>query len=179
MIGAKFTQGLLDVEKILAALAIRTGQSVLDAGCGNGYMAHHFAAAVGPTGRVIALDLDQTFIAALRGETADTVIEAIQGDITRETSLATASMDLVYLSTVLHIFSSDQLKGFILEVQRLLRPNGTLAIVEIEKRDTPFGPPLARRHTPEELKARFPLRPGKTVSVGDHFYLQLFKTTDG
>ena len=173
--GARFTQGLLDEGAILAALEVRAGQTVLDAGCGNGYMALKFAAAVGGAGKVVALDRDASFIEALRPITDGTNMVAIQADICGTTPLPSTSVDLIYLSTVFHIFSPNQRGGFFREARRLLKPGGLLAIVEIEKRETPFGPPLERRWDPEDLKALCPMPPGRTTGVGKHFYMQLFK----
>jgi hypothetical protein len=53
-----------------------------------------------------------------------------------------------------------------------------LAIVEIDKKETPFGPPLKIRFSPEELKEMVPLTPLKTIQVGEHFYMQLFQNQD-
>ena len=88
----------------------------------------------------------------MKSETAGTVIEPLVGDITKETGLATSSLDLVYLSTVIHGFSKTQIEGFLKEVKRLLKPDGRLAVVEIKKEETPFGPPLDIRFSPEELE---------------------------
>jgi len=66
------------------------------------------------------------------------------------------------------------MQGFIREVGRLLKPDSTLAIVETEKKETLFGPPLESRYSPEELKQIVPMIPGNTVRVGEHFYLQIF-----
>lgn len=139
----KSSEGLLDKDRILSTLAIQTGQTILDAGCGNGYMAKQFSQCVGATGTVYALDPDEISIAALRKETRGTNIVAMTGDITTRTQLPAAALDLIYLSTVFHGFSPAQIRGFEAEVARLLAPRGRLAIVEIVKHVTPFGPPLA------------------------------------
>ena len=97
------------------------------------------------------------------------------GDITTHTGLDPASFDLIYLSTVIHGFSQDQVKGFLAETTRLLKPDALLAIVEIEKKETPFGPPLHIRYSPEELQQVIPMQPKMTVTVGDHFYMQTFQ----
>lgn len=177
--GPKFTEGLLDHRHILNALAIRAGQTVLDAGCGNGYMSKIFAKQVGPKGTVYAVDADRSFIQALKEETQGANLQVIEGDITRPGDLKAASVDSVYISTVIHVFSAARLQGFIREVKRLLKPGGLLAIVEIEKTETSFGPPLHLRYAPEELKKAVAMVPVKTVSVAEHFYMQLFRKEEG
>ena len=171
----KFTEGRLDNDLIVKSLGLKTGQVVMDAGCGNGYMAKIFAARVGPTGRVVALDPDKHFIQVLTGETAGTAIEPFQGDITRPTGLAGGSFDLVYISTVFHGFSATEKEGFFTEARRLLKPGGRLAIVEVDKKETNFGPPLAIRVSPAELRALAPLAAGATVRVAADFYMQVFR----
>jgi ubiquinone/menaquinone biosynthesis C-methylase UbiE len=174
----KFTEGLLDTDVIVNALNIRPGQTILDAGCGNGYMSKIFSRAVGPSGKVYALDPDSNFIAVLKNETRESNIEAMQADITLPTPLNASSMDLIYVSTVIHAFSQQQVRGFNREVKRLLRPNARLAIVEIEKKNTPFGPPLDLRYSPEELKAVVPMAAVDKVTVGEHFYMQVFQNRE-
>ena len=171
----KFTENLLNKELILKALNIQIGQTILDAGCGNGYMSKVFSTEVTESGKVYALDPDSEFIEILRMETQGTNIEEIVGDITRPTQLNQSSVDIIYLSAVIHRFSKQQMRGFLGEVERLLKPNAVLAIVEIEKKETPFGPPLNMRLSPEDLKDKVPLAPLNTIQVGEHFYIQIFK----
>ena len=172
---AKFTEGLLDNERILETLNVKAGQTVLDAGCGNGYMSKLFSNQVAPSGKVYALDPDKHFINILEDETRETPVSTIVGDITRPTPLDDASIDLLYISTVIHAFSQQQMQAFVREAKRLLKHGALLAIVEIEKKETPFGPPLELRYSPEELKAVVSMTPVKTVPVAEHFYMQVFK----
>lgn len=169
------TEKLLDVERILSALAIQSGHRVLDAGCGDGYMAREFAKRAGASGTVYALDPDAHVIARLTEEGQEPGIEALVGDITEPTDLAACSFDLVYLSNVLHSFSAAQMPKFVAEVKRLLKPGGTLAIVEIVKKETPFGPPLSVRLSPNELTKAIDLTAVDLVDAGQFFYLQTFR----
>ena len=171
----KFSEGLLNDEMILANLNICAGQTILDAGCGNGYMAKKFSELVGNTGKIYALDPDRGSIANLKSEFEKTNIEAFVSDITKPTGLKASSIDLVYLSTVFHIFSDAQIDGFVTEIKRILKPNARLAIVNIKKEDTPFGPPVEMRSSPEELRQKLPFTPKILIDVGDHFYMQVFE----
>ena len=126
----------------------------------------------------------------LRKEVEKTNIEALVGDITKTTEIKKGSIELVYenhdvntppfkagmvyLSTVFHIFSDAQVVGFEKEVKRILSPRAKLAIINIKKEDTPFGPPVEMRSSPEELRQKLSFAPGKLIEVSEHFYMQLF-----
>ena len=171
----KFSEGLLNDETILANLHICTGQTILDAGCGNGYMAKKFSALVGHAGKIYALDTDRGSIANLKKEVEKTNIEAFVGDISKPTELKASSIDLAYLSTVFHIFTEHQIEGFVTEIKRILKQNAQLAIVNINKEETPFGPPVEMRSSPEELRQLVQLMPKMLIEVGKHFYMQVFE----
>lgn len=177
--GGKSSERFLDRDAVLSCLKIGPGEVVLDAGCGSGYMAKAFSRLVGPTGKVYALDPDEDAIATLRAETEGMNIVAVVGDITAPTDLPAAAFDLVYLSTVFHGFTPEQIRGFEAEVKRLLGHRGRLAVVEFVKRLTPFGPPIESRFSPEELKAALGLAPLATVEAGQYFYLQTFEKRRG
>jgi len=67
------------------------------------------------------------------------------------------------------------LQGLVNEVKRLLKPKGKLAIIEIKKEETPFGPPLEIRLSPEELKQTINLTPILLIDVAQFFYMQIFE----
>ncbi len=98
----------------------------------------------------------------------------MQGDITGRTAIPSSSVDLLYLSTVFHIFKPAQVESFVSEVKRILKPGGTLAVVEIVKQKTPIGPPMEMRTSPEEMKQAVGLTAGDCYTVGEFFYMQLF-----
>jgi len=169
------TENLINKEIILKELNISPGQTIMDVGCGNGYMSKEFSRLVQQSGKVFALDRSKEAIAKLKKETMGTNIEPMEADITGKTPAGDKSVDLIYLSTVFHIFSKEQIDAFQKEVKRLLKPNSKLAIVEIQKENTPFGPPLNMRISPEELKEIIELEPISLIQAGQYFYMQLFE----
>lgn len=174
----KSSERVVNKEIILQALNIQPGQTILDAGCGNGYMAKIFSEKVTPTGKVYALDNDADAIEVLREETRGSNIETMVGDLTEPIRLDHASVDLIYISTVLHGFPKNTVKNIFDEAKRILKPNAVLAVLEIDKKDSPFGPPLHIRYSPEELKEIAPLTPLHTIPVTEYFYLQTFKNQE-
>jgi ubiquinone/menaquinone biosynthesis C-methylase UbiE len=64
------------------------------------------------------------------------------------------------------------------ETARVVKPNGTLAILEFRKIDGPPGPPRHIRLSPEQvddLLAPFGFKQGHVADVGPYNYLLLFK----
>ena len=165
----------LDRGIVLKELNLHSGQTILDAGCGSGYMSKEFSKMLNNTGRVYALDPDNDTINKLKEETIGTNIETIVGDITQRIPIEGASIDLIYLSNMFHGFSKDEMEGFQTEVKRLLKPKAVLAIVELKKIEAPFGPPLEIRYSQEELKKTIALSPKSFVEIGEFFYMQTFE----
>jgi ubiquinone/menaquinone biosynthesis C-methylase UbiE len=56
---------------VLAALNLRTGERLLELGCGGGYFAREAAQCVGPTGKVCAIDISTDQIAAAQDRCAE------------------------------------------------------------------------------------------------------------
>ena len=171
----RFTEGMLDERLIMKTLDVRPGQTVVDAGCGNGYMSMLFRKEVGPDGMVYALDVNPQFIKEVQAEVETENISPMVADISQSTPLPDGCADVIYIATVLHSIGRDKVAGFAKEVQRLLSPNGLLGVVEIAKHDTKFGPPLKQRYSPEELREALPFEPVHMTHVAEHFYLQVFK----
>lgn len=170
----KFSEGRLDEELILETLSVKPGRTILDAGCGTGYMSRVFAERTTSSGLVYALDKDPHFVELIREESVGSCIKVLEGDMTMPGTIPEHSVDVVYASTVVWLLSRTQLAGFVLEVKRVLKPGGLLAIVEMDKKETPFGPPVEQRYSPKELRAVIALTPLDTVKVGEHYYMQIF-----
>ena len=108
----KSSESLLNKELILKALNIQAGHTILDAGCGNGYMAKVFSSKVTQSGKVYAIDPDAEAIEALRIETQGTNIEAIEGDITKPIPLNQSSVDLIYVSQPVDVGNINRTQGY-------------------------------------------------------------------
>ena len=77
-------------DALLALAAPRTGERVLDVGCGCGAVTLEFARAVGPTGRVLALDISAPMLAEGKMRAAAAGITNIDW---READAATTALD--------------------------------------------------------------------------------------
>ena len=173
------SEKFLNKEIILNELNIVSGQKIIEIGCGNGYMSKEFARLVGNIGKVYAIDILPDIIDNLKKETQGTNIIPILSDITKDKiKIYDASIDLIYLATVFHIFTEKQIKTFQNEVKRLLKPNGKLAILNINNKDNSFGPPKNMRVTNEKLIEIIKLNPTSSIRLGGFFYMQIFEKSE-
>src|SRR5215831_4895227 len=60
--------------RVVAALGLRRGQRVADVGAGHGYLTFRLADAVGPEGLVVATEIDDEALDALRAHRAKNVV---------------------------------------------------------------------------------------------------------
>ena len=150
------SRSMLDARKILKDIGLKSGDQFLDAGCGDGYFSIAAAEIVGLGGRVYAFDVDGDGIGRLQKEIAEKKlanIEARVADVSGLLPLADESVDVVFISNVLHgLVANDEWERALKEVARVTRHQGTLAIVEFKKIGTQMGPPLSIRLSPEEVE---------------------------
>ncbi len=63
---AASSAGVQRRQAVMEALNVRSGQSILDLGCGGGHLVEELARAVGPQGKAFGLDPSKTQIQAAR-----------------------------------------------------------------------------------------------------------------
>jgi ubiquinone/menaquinone biosynthesis C-methylase UbiE len=119
----------LDPVRTLKAAGIRTGQEVLEVGCGTGFFTIPAAELVGEEGRVYALDPHPLAIEQVTRKVQASGlsnVRLIRSDAT-EAGLASASMDLALLFGVIPS-PTLPLDRLVPEMFRLLRSEGALAV---------------------------------------------------
>lgn len=108
--------------RVLAA-GIGAGAHCLEVGAGGGSIAHWLCHVVGPTGRVVATDIDPRLVAL----DAPPGLEVLQHDLTRD-PLPAAQFDLVHVRWLLHHL--PDLDPVIDRLVAALKPGGLLLVEE-------------------------------------------------
>ena len=113
--------------RLLAPVAVAEGETVLDFGCGPGYVAVELARQVGPTGRVHAVDVNAEFItraAEVAREAGVAELVTFHHVLDERLPLPDGSIDRIYAKNVLEYV--PDLDHTLSELARVLKPGGTL-----------------------------------------------------
>jgi ubiquinone/menaquinone biosynthesis C-methylase UbiE len=129
--------------EVVAKLGLKPGDAVADLGAGSGYFTLLFAKAVGPRGKVYAIDVLPEMLDYIRQRTQDSGLKKIQlvRALPHDPQLPPASMDVIFLCDTLHHIA-DRATYYPLLI-KALRPGGRLVNIDFCKKPVPLGPPLA------------------------------------
>ena len=129
---------------LLDTLGLRPGMKVADVGCGNGYLTLPMAEAVGPRGRVWAVDIQVQMILMLLERAREAGLTNLMPVVCNEIDpgLPARELDLVILVDVYHeVGYPEQL---LQRVRESLAPGGHLVLVEFRLEDP--NVPIKRLH---------------------------------
>jgi len=148
--GVAATLGASDRDKtqrprdLVAAIGLQPGMTVADVGTGIGYMLPYLSEAVGPSGKVMAEDIFDDFLAKAKERAQGLAnVSFIQGAADNP-RLPENSLDRILVLDVYHHFDYPEkmLAGF----HKALRPGGKLVVVEYYKRPTAMANGRAMTH---------------------------------
>lgn len=120
-------------EALLRASGVAPGMTVADVGAGTGLFTFPFADAVGPKGRVYALDIIPKFITHLKKKAAARKVTNVVPVLSqpRAVTLPAASVDVLFLCDAYHHFEYPQSMNA--SMFRALRPGGTLLLIDFHR----------------------------------------------
>lgn len=165
---------------VFSALNLKKGDIFFDIGCGQGDYSLAAAKIVGSSGRVYAIDKWSNLTNGLQKDASEKKlnnIRTITADISKKLPMPDQQVDLCLLGTILHATTLKIIEqGLAVEIQRILKPEGKVAILECKKEEQPFGPPIERRLSPEQVRKTFSQQGFKELTYLDlgYNYLLIF-----
>ena len=126
-------EGRVETEKpevVLEAMELREGMTVAEIGAGTGFFSRRLAKAVGPTGKVYAVDIQPEMLELLKKYAAQEGITNIVPVLGTDTdvNLPAGSIDRLLLVDVYHEFQKPE--PMLASLRRTLAPGGTVTLVE-------------------------------------------------
>lgn len=139
-------------QKVIAALKIQPGASVADLGAGGGYFTFRLAEAVGPSGKVYAVDVDRDMVDLIAERATKEGRSNIEVILVKpeDPSLPKGGVDLIFTSNTYHHI--EDRVAYFTNLRKYLRPDGRVAIIEFDRRGWLEG--LLRHYTPSEFIKR-------------------------
>lgn len=139
-------------DRVLAALDLKPGMTVADIGAGSGYYARRVAQAVGPGGRVYAVDVQPEMIKLLETQMEKRGVKNVTAMVGTATDprLPAGVLDLAFMVDVYHEFEFPH--EMLAALVRALKPGARIAFVEYRAGDPKV--PIKPLHTMTETQVR-------------------------
>lgn len=137
-------------EAVVEMLACAPGMTIVDLGAGPGYFIPYLSRAVGPSGRVYALDVDPTMVEHLVRRVAQERLHNVTPVLVppENPSLSPRAADRVLVVNTWHHLT-DRV-AYAKHLREALRPGGQVLVVDFDA-NSPEGPPAAHRLSPETV----------------------------
>jgi arsenite methyltransferase len=143
-------------EKILEALELKEGQVVADIGAGSGYFTIPVAHAVGPSGKVLAIEIFQQMLdyieRRLEAEQLENVeLVKVERD---DPMLPPGGVDLILMVDVFHYI--EDRTAYAARLRKGLAPGGRVAVIDFIPKpweERPWGPTTEQQVPKETLNA--------------------------
>ncbi len=169
-----------DPRSNLLQLGIREGMKVGDLGAGSGHYAFSLVPLVGPTGKVYAIDIQEEVINRLENDIKQkriSNIETIWGDIEEAngTKLRDHVLDVIILSNT--FFQLTQKENAIIEMKRILKPDGKLLLIDWAGSYNGIGPKeteVVTEHVAEDFFISHGFHKVRDFRGGPHHYAIIF-----
>ena len=173
--------GLIDTAKFFQELDLKQEITFLDVASGWGAYSLAAADIIGRDGRIYAVDLWAEGISSLRKEADAKGIQNLQAFVSNAAEnipVEDDCVDVCLMATVLHDFVADKIEQQVMkEILRVMKPEGTLAIVEFYKKEGPPGPPERVRLSPEDVDkilSVYGFNQNRYTEIGPDNYLQIY-----
>jgi ubiquinone/menaquinone biosynthesis C-methylase UbiE len=143
----------MKIDEVVAALKLRAGQTVADIGAGSGLLEVPLAKAVGPGGRVYAVEIDAGFFPEIRkrAEAAQVAnVETVLGTFT-DPALPAKNIDLALFHDVMH--HVENRAAYLKSLAAYLAPSGRIVVIDYEGGQGPHSQQPELQVTREQLAA--------------------------
>jgi len=138
-------------ELVVERLGVEPGDVVADIGAGTGYFAPYLSRAVGPEGRVLAIDIEASMVEYMNERFRKQGLDNAEARLAEpaDPKLSPSSVDgILIVNTWHHVPNRVAYAG---RLRNALRAGGRVAIVDFTT-ESPMGPPKHHRISAEQVR---------------------------
>ncbi len=131
--------GSLEIDEVVSRMGIQPGDVIADVGAGTGVFAVSLARATGPTGTVLAVEVDPGFLPMIAQKAVDGAVENVQtvlGEFT-DPKLPRRDVDVAFFHDVIHHIEGRQ--AYLQATVRYMAPGSRVVVVDYHG-DRPGAP---------------------------------------
>ncbi len=159
--------------EVVSLMDVGEGMTVVDLGAGTGYFLGHLAAAVGPQGEVVGLDVEPSMIEFVRQRAeregwSNVTARVIPAD---DPELDAQSVDRILVVNTWHHLGDRP--AYAARLAAALRPGGEIFVVDYEP-DSPHGPPRQFKLPAAQIVAELEQRGALSAELIDETLPQQF-----
>lgn len=139
---------------VLSLLAIQPGQVVADLGAGTGLFTRSLAIAVGDSGTVYAVDIEQSMLDFIRAR-EDILQERVVPVLAEpdDPKLPDGTVEIVLIVNTWHHINKRA--AYLKRLDRALAPDGRVMVVDFREGELPVGPPPAHKLSRSKVVKEF------------------------
>ena len=137
-------------DKVVAAMAITPGMSVADVGAGTGYFEPRLSAAVGPNGKVLAVDIEPDMVRYINERRVREKTLNVEARLGVADDPKLDPVDRILIVDTWHHIENREAYGT--KLAAALKPGGIVFVVDF-KLESEKGPPKHMRLAPDQVIA--------------------------
>ena len=140
----------LKVEEVVQRLALKPGMVIADIGAGSGVFISPFAKAVGSSGKVYAVDIDQGLLDHINQRARQESLSNVRTVLGKfeDPSIPAKDVDMAFIHDVLHHIENRE--TYLKALAAYIKPGGMLTIIDMD----PSDPNTAHKGNPTLLVSR-------------------------
>ncbi len=170
---------VLPPKEVINKIGIFDGDYIADVGCGIGYFTIPMAKVVGDKGKVYAIDISLEMLEETKLRVKEENLDNVEIIHSNENNfkIKKNSVNMVFTSTVFHELQTPE--EFLKECRRILNNQGRLVILDWNKVEEEYGPPIHKRIEEDYVKEVLVsngFNIDKVDYIGNSFYIIICKT---
>jgi len=160
-------------DDVLKLMNVKPGQVIVDIGAGAGYFTRRFAAAVGPAGKAIGIEIDSAMVRSLNADARRLGLTNYEARLVEPSDplLAPRSVDVIFLCDTYHHISERV--AYFANVRQSLKPGGRLVNIDyVRTKDRPEHSSVKEEVVEELRRAGFRLAREFDLLLPKQYFLE-------